>query len=73
MKIVFSAHSKEQNKIRKVPIAKIKQTLQEPDKVIESFRDRNLYQKSFGSKILEVVTKIESEKIIVITQYYLKK
>jgi hypothetical protein len=73
MVIVFSTHSKEQNKIRKIPVSKIKQTLQKPDKIIESFRGRNLYQKSFGSKMLEVVIKTEDKKIIVITQYYLKK
>jgi len=73
MKIIFSTHSEDQNKIRKIPIARIKQTLQKPEKLIESFRGRNLYQKSFGSKMLEVVAKIEGGKIVVITQYYLKK
>lgn len=73
MKIVFSSHSKEQNKIRKIPVSKIKQTLLNPDKIIKSYRDRKLYQKSFGSKMVEVVVKIEDETLIVITQYYLKK
>ena len=73
MKIVFSDHSKEQNKIRKIPLPQIKETINNPDKKIVSFPDRYLYQKSFSDKILEVVIKIENNQFIVITQYYLVK
>ena len=72
MRIVFSEHSIAQNKIRRIPISKIKAVIQTPDRVKPSFRNRNLYQKAFGSKILEVVAIIEGREIVVITQYYLE-
>jgi hypothetical protein len=72
MEIIFSGHSKDQNRIRKIPLARVRQTLEKPDKILSSFRGRKLYRKTLGDKILEVVAKIEGEKIVVITQYYLK-
>ena len=69
--IEFSNHAKEQYKKRKIPKRQIVRTVENPEKLFKSFRRRTVRQRRFGEKILEVVTIIENEKIVVITQYYL--
>lgn len=44
-----------------------------PDEIIPTFRKRELLRAQIGGKLLEVVTKKEGLKIIVITAYYLKE
>lgn len=73
MKIVFSEHSKSQNKFRKIPITLVKQVINKSDEVIDSYRNRQLRRKSFENKILEVVTVTESSIIMVITFYWLER
>ena len=71
-RIEFSDHAKDQNSIRKIPNSRIVETVKLPDRTIPSFRRRELRQKTYGNKTLEVVTVKEGNVIIVVTQYYLK-
>ena len=73
MKIVFSDHAKKQGIERKIPRKYIVETVKNPQNKLESYRNRQLSQKQFGGKILEVVTMIEEDITIVVTQYYLEK
>lgn len=56
MKIVFSEHSKSQNKFRKIPMSLVKKTVNNPDEVVKSYRNRQLSRKIFENRVLEVVT-----------------
>lgn len=71
MKIALSQHAKDQILARSIPLKAIEFTLKTPDRIVPSFRNRTLYQKAFGDKILEVVTIKENKMLIVITVYYL--
>ena len=72
-KIIFSTHAIEQNKRRKIPKRYIIQTITLPDNMQASFRGRQLHQKQYDDKILEVVIIHEGDSIIVVTQYWLTK
>lgn len=71
MRIEFSEHAEDRIHKRKIPRARIRETIQNPDEALDSFRGRKLRRKRFGDKILEIVTVTEEDKIVVITQYYL--
>lgn len=73
MKIILSDHAKSQRIERKIPKKYILQTIKNPTKKVKSFKDRELLQKSFGGKILEVVIVKEENAVTVITQYYLEE
>ena len=72
MNVVFSEHAEEQLRRRNIPKIRVKKTIQDYDEMITSFRSRKLRRKSFDDKILEVITRREGNKIIIITAYYLK-
>lgn len=69
MPIEFSDHALEQIKERNLSKAQVKKTVENPDKILPSFRNRKLRRKMFGDKILEVVTITEGSRITVITAY----
>ncbi len=69
--IEFSDHAVRRNIKRKIPKKWILETVENPEEIIESFKERKLRRKKFGDKILEVVTITEGNSIKVITQYYL--
>lgn len=71
MSIEFSEHAIEQIKARKIPKRIILETVKKPENKFKSFKMRRLRQRSFGSKMLEVVTVTEGPKITIITVYYL--
>lgn len=71
MKIVFSDHAKKQRIERKIPIKNVLETIKNPQNKFNSFRNRQLFQRKFGDKILEVVTAPEEKTTIIVTQYYL--
>lgn len=73
MKIIFSDHAKKQRIERKIPLKNILQTIKNPKNKLKSFKDRRLFQREFGAKILEVVTVKEDQVTTVITQYYLEE
>lgn len=73
MKVIFSGHGKKQRVERKIPRKYILETANNPERIGHSFRDRKLHQREFGDKILEVVTILEEDNLIIITQYWLKK
>ena len=72
MGIKFSDHAARQVKSRKIPRKRIIDAIKKPQKKINSFKNRMLRQRQFGSKILEAVTITEGSKITVITAYYLE-
>jgi hypothetical protein len=71
--IVFSSHSIQRNKIRKIPKKRIVETIKNPQEIINSYRGRTIYRRLYRAKILEVVIKPEHDKIVVVTQYYVKE
>ncbi len=73
MKIEFSKHAEERIKSRKISKIRVIEVIKNPNNVIISFRFRQLLQRTYNDKILEVVTKVEGEKVTVITAYYFVK
>ncbi|MCL4417319.1 MAG: DUF4258 domain-containing protein [Actinobacteria bacterium] len=73
MPIVFSTHSKNQLKRRKISQKTALDAIRNPDEIVSSFKDRKLRQKQIGGKLLEIVTKTEGSKITIITGYFVKK
>ncbi|OGE29631.1 hypothetical protein A2867_02085 [Candidatus Daviesbacteria bacterium RIFCSPHIGHO2_01_FULL_40_11] len=73
MKIIFSDHAKNQKFEREIAKKLILETIRSPQNRFKSFRNRELLQRQFGDKILEVVTVKEGENLVVITQYWLEK
>lgn len=73
MKIIFSDHAKQQRIERKIPLKDILQTVKNPVNRMNSYKDRELLQKEFGGKILEVIIVEEEDIMTVITQYYLEE
>jgi len=67
----YSPHAKDQIKYRNIPLQKIRSTVKFPEKVISSYKNRKLFQRTFKKKILEVVTIEEDGILIVVTCYYL--
>lgn len=73
MKIVFSEHTKQQNKFRKIPIKYVRSTILDPEEKLSSYRNRQLLRKKFTNKTLEVVTFSEGSIITIITFYWLER
>ena len=46
---------------------------QNPTEILQSFKNRRLWRKSFSGKILQAVTVTEGSRITVISGYYLRK
>lgn len=72
MKITLSLHAKEQSMARHISLEDIELAIKTPDSVLPSFRNRILYRKNIGDKILEVVAIKEKQILTIITQYYLE-
>lgn len=72
MKIKLSDHAKKQRIERKIPLEQILKAVKNPKNKAESFKNRQLLQRRFGGKILEVVTVKEEDATIIVTQYYLE-
>ncbi len=72
-KIIFSQHALDQLKKRKITKKSVKNTIKNPDNKIKSFRGRDLRQKVFSGKILEVVVYESPEQVDIITQYILEE
>jgi hypothetical protein len=73
MPIEFSEHAKRQLKLRSISQDLVAQAIKSPQKTLSSFRGRKLRQVQIDDKILEVVTKTEGSKIIVVTAYLLEE
>lgn len=69
MPIEFSDHALEQIRERNLSKTQVKKTVENPDEILPSFRNRELRRKMFGDKILEVVTVTEGSRITIITAY----
>lgn len=56
---------------RGITRAKVLDTIKNSDELKVSFRGRQLYQKKFRDRILEVVVVEEDTTLVIITAYYL--
>ena len=72
MQIIFSDHAVERIHARDISRLKVYATVKSPQKKIKSYRDRIIYARKFGIKTLEVVTKLESDNLIIISAYMVK-
>ena len=72
MQIEFSNHALDQLEVRsRITRRMVLEAVQNPDNVIESHRDRRVYQKSYGKETLEIVAIQEHNILIIITEYFL--
>ena len=71
MNIIFSNHAKYRINERKISIVDVRQTVKNPDSKKVDGHGMMVIIKRFGRKSLEVVYKIQGNKIIVITAYYI--
>ena len=69
----LSDHAKKQRIERKIPLEQIIKTVKNPKIKAKSFKNRELRQREFGDKILEVVVIQEEETLVVVTQYYMEE
>jgi hypothetical protein len=72
MRIVFSEHATERVKERDISVLQIFATVKSPQNKSESYRGRIIYSRKFGSKTLEVITKLENKVTIIISAYMVK-
>ena len=73
MKIIFSDHAKSQRIERKIPKQYVLETIKTPENKLTSFKNRQLLQRQFGDRILEVVIIQEKDVLTVITEYWLEE
>lgn len=73
MSIEFSEHAKQQLERRRITQEMVIKVIQNTQQSISSFRGRKLLRAVIGDKLLEVVTREEGLKIVVITAYYLEE
>ena len=71
--IIYTKHAESRIQQRKLNKSEIEDTILNPAKTILSFRERQLAQKLFAGKILEVVFKKEDNNFIILTAYWLKE
>ena len=69
--IIFSDHAKARLKQRHIPKQFILEAMTQPDTKKAGSRNRQLYRRRYGDKILEVVAIRDGINIIIITQYWL--
>lgn len=73
VKLKFSKHALDQLKIRnRITKNMAQETVASPDQVLNSFRSRKLFQKTYNGETLEVVVVEEDNKLAIITQYFLE-
>lgn len=73
MRFIWTKHLNLRMKQREFSKKEIEETIINPDNKLSSFRKREIAQKNFKDKTLEVVFKKENDKIIIITAYWLKE
>ncbi len=71
MLIIFSDHAKARLKQRHISEQFVLEAIKRPDSRKISSRNRRLYRRRYGDKILEVVVITEKADLIIITQYWL--
>ena len=69
MKIEYTPHADFNINERKLNKKLIESIIKNPDKVVESKYERKIAQKIVGDKLIRVVYRKESGKIVVITAY----
>ena len=71
MNIAFTNHAQIRFLERNISMLHIKQTLMSPDSKKETFGNAMRLRKRFQNKMLEMVVKYQTNKIIIITLYYI--
>ena len=69
----YTQHIKTRIRQREVRHEQIESTVTRPDRTQPGFGGRQLAQKRFYGKLLEVVYKKEEDRIILITAYWLRE
>lgn len=72
MKIEILPHAKERMKVYGISESMIKETLENPDKIIESYGNRLIAQRKINSHVLRVVYEERNSTKVVITAYKAK-
>ena len=73
MEIVYTNHAQIRIEQRELSKKQIEASIASPDQTLPSFKGRQLIRKQFDNKTLEVVYRKFSDKIVVITAYWLKE
>ncbi len=73
MDIIFTKHAKIRISQREITEEQVKSTIETPDTISESFKERLTAKKKFAKGTLEVIYKKSEEKIIIITCYRIKE
>lgn len=71
MKTKYSLHAEDQIKYRNISKRSIQNAIKFPTKIVKSYKNRVLYQKTSRKKTLEVVAVEEGGILIIVTAYYL--
>jgi hypothetical protein len=72
MQIIFSDHAVERMHARDILKLEVYATVKSPQEKVKSYRDRTIYTRKFGFKTLEVITKLENNKLVIISAYMVK-
>lgn len=73
MKLIFIPHALDRMKKRGITEKMVLETLKDPEKVVEGYRDRKVAQKMFDDKLLRVIYEEKENGIEVITAYLTSK
>ena len=73
MPVNFSDHARKKLKSRGISQKRATETVNNPDEIVSSFKSRRLRQKTFGDKILRVITITEGSRITIVTGYYVRR
>lgn len=73
MVILYTKHAKPRIKQRELSPKQIAETIKRPDKILPSFKNRQLLRKDFSGKTLEIALVREKSDIIILTAYWLKE
>lgn len=71
MIIILSTHARQRLREREISFQDVKEAIKNPDFKKKVDLGRTLIRKSLGKEILEIIYKEESNKIIIVTLYYL--
>lgn len=72
MQTHFSDHALERMKERGISKLQVYATIKSPQEKLKSFRDRIIFKRTYKLKTLEVITRLEDNKIVIISAYMVK-
>lgn len=69
-KIIYTKHAKEMLEFRNIKKDFIEKCINNPDKILEGNKNKQIYLKDFGKNYLKIIVSSEKE-IVVITCYWI--